>query len=183
MHGLRAAFTFIEIMIVMALIGVMATFVLPRFTQRTPQAEWPTIIDDLNNLVTFARNEAICTHKIYRLTFTHKPGHPCTVVVEEENNDKEHPHKKVYSTVTSYYFNPTYTFHESVILNAFYNGKEKTLVQDEKGSAHCYIIPDGLTQDITLHLSDKNQPDEKGVTLRLEPFAGLFDVQDGFIKP
>ena len=182
MHGHRAAFTFIEIMVVMALIGVMAAFILPRFTHRTPKAEWPTIVEDLNNLVTFARHEAIVHHKNYRLTFT-KNQQQVDITVEEENPDQEHTGKKAYTTASSYYFDPTYTLNELVILKAFFNEKVKTLVEDEKGVAYCYIIPDGLTQAITLHLFHKNQPDEKGVTLKLEPFSGMFTMEDGFIKP
>lgn len=189
MHATRAAFTFIEMMVVMALIGVMAAFVLPRFVHRTPTAEWPVIIDELNNLVTFARHEAIANHKIYRLTFTKDQQQKITIDVQEENPDPEHPNKKVYPPATSDYFNPHYTFHESVLLKTLYNGKQKTLVEDEKGIAYCYIIPDGLTQDITLHLFhksnpvEKNQSEEKGVTIKLHPFAGVFTIEEGFIKP
>lgn len=182
MPALKAAFTFIEIMVVMALIGVMAAFVLPRFTHRTPATEWPIIIDELNNLVTFARHEAMTNHKNYRLAFA--KNKQVSVTVEEEVSDQEHPSKKIFVATTSYYLNPPqYTFDDTVALKAFFNKKTKILTDDEKGAAFCYIIPNGLVQPVSLHLFHKNKPDEQGITITLEPFSGTFSMAEGFIKP
>lgn len=183
MSKARAGFTFIEMMVVMILIGVIATIVIPRFAHRTPGAEWPTILNELNNLVTFAQQEAMANQKIYRLTFSKNQQPHCSIIVEEENIDPENPNKKIYTPASSYAIEPHYDFHESIGLKALYNGKQKTLIEDEKGTAHCYLIPDGLAQEITLYLFHKNQPEEKGVTLTLQPFAGLFTLEEGYIKP
>ena len=51
------AFTLIEIMVVIALLGFMAAIVLPRMTRKPPSAEWKNILDDINNVVLFKLHE------------------------------------------------------------------------------------------------------------------------------
>jgi prepilin-type N-terminal cleavage/methylation domain-containing protein len=177
------AFTMIEMMVVIVIIGIMAAIMIPRFTQKSPRAEWPMIVDDLNNLVFFARQEAIANQKNYRLAFTNTQNHALMVVVEEEKQNPEKPEQIIYEPAFSYYFTPQYIFHESVSLKAFFVNKTKKIEEGEKGKEYCYVIPDGLVQDITLQLFHKNSPDEKGVTLKMMPFYGIFTIEEGFTRP
>ena len=74
----------IEMMVVIFLIGVMATFVIPRLAHKTPQSEWSTILYDLNNLAFFARQEAISNQAVYRLNFKSGGNAPDLIIIEQE---------------------------------------------------------------------------------------------------
>jgi len=180
----RSAFSLLEIMVVICIMALMAAIIIPRLLFRTPQAEWPTILADLNDVVFFARQEAISNQKVYRLTFKSYAEQSDTVAVEEELDDQEKPGKKIYRQASSFYFNTKYTFHESVKLKAVYHGKDEFLT-DNKGEGYCYVIPDGLVQDIIIYVIRKDK--EKGVEIPasfiLSPFFGKFEFHDGFVRP
>jgi len=173
----------IELMVVIFILGLMATMVIPRFINREPAAEWPNILDDLNSLILFARQEAISYQRVYRLTFTATPPtRQDSVVVEEELENPEKPGAKIYKPVTSY-VNTKYIMPASVKIRAIYIGKEKVISEGEPGSAHCYIIPDGLVQDSLVLLSRKNEMGEMGGSFKIMPFFGRFEFFEGYTKP
>ncbi len=174
----QAAFTLIEIMVVLVLIAALATMLLPRLTRRSPSVEWHTILDDLNTLVFFARQEAIANHKIYRLAFKSQPNAADTITIEEEYDDPEKLERKLYKTVSSYYFRTVYTYAPSIKLKGVYLGKQEML-DEQRGQAFCYVIPDGLVQEVRVQMIRKIGPDESGITYTMNPFFGRFELVEG----
>ncbi len=182
MDCLRDAFTLLEMMVVITIMGVMAAIIVPRLVLRTPQAEWPMILSDLNDIVFFARQEAIANQKVYRLTFKTNANQPDTITVEEEKDDPEKPGRKMYQQVSSFYFNTRYTFHQSIKIKALYHGKQEELA-DNKGEGHCYVIHDGLVQDILLYLVRKDKSAEINTSFTVMPFFGKFQMHEGLVRP
>jgi Tfp pilus assembly protein FimT len=176
------AFTFLEMVVVLLLIGVIATVFIPKISRRSPTAEWSNVLDDLNNLVFFARQEAISNQRVYRLVFQSRQNAPDTVRVEQENDDPEKPGRKIYTPVSSYYFSATYQFSDQLKLKAVYSGKYDTLAE-QRGNAFCYVIPDGLVQDIAVQITRRIDSVETGGTYRMNPFFGKFEFYDGYVKP
>lgn len=179
-------FTLIEILVVLFLIGIMATIGIPRFLlDRQPKAEWPTIVDDINNLVIFARQEAISNQAVYRLVFKKQKKGRDVVLVQREGRDPEKPLKKVYNEVTSGYIQARYELPEAIKFQALYHGKQEEFAEN-KNEGYCYVIPDGLVQDVLIHLTkkknDKGKKEVQG-TLRMSPFFGKFEFFDGFARP
>lgn len=181
---LRNAFTLLEIMVVVGIMALTAAILVPRFLFRTPQAEWPTILADLNDLIFFARQEAISSQKIYRLNFKSNGENPDTIVVEEEYPDPEKPWRKMYRLASSFYFKAKYTFHESVKLKAVYLGKDEYLTNN-KGEGYCYVIPDGLVQDVIIHVvrRDREKGFEISASFIVSPFFGRFEFREGLVRP
>jgi len=179
---LTNGFTLLEIMIVMVVIGMLATITIPRFFRKTPQTDWVTITDEINNLVYYARQEAISNHQVYRLHFFAKAGEPHRVVVEIEQDDLEKAGKKIYQPIKSSYFNPVYTLPEIIEIEAVYHGKEEELGEN-KSEAFCYVIPNGLVQETLLHLIRTQEEKESKASLIMLPFSGKFELREGFIKP
>lgn len=178
----RHAFTMIEMMVVIFLIGVMATFVIPRLAYRIPQADWSTILYDLNNLALFARQEAISNQSVYRLKFKSGGSAPDMMIIEKEERDPERPERKIYRQVSSYYLKTQYQFHPSVKIKAFYHGKKNEL-DESGGDSCCYIVHDGLVQGVIIHLARAEKGVESRVSFKMMPFYGKFEQFDGFIKP
>jgi hypothetical protein len=175
---LHSAFTFFEIMVVLILIGVVTTIFAPRLIRRPLKTEWHTITDDFNTMALFARQEAIIHKKVYRLAFKSNPNAQDLVWIEEENDDPEKPKRKIYTAISSYYFNTRYQLADQVKLKAVRSGK-RDLLSDEHGVAYCSIKQDGLIDDITVQLVRKIDSIETAATLKMNPFLGRFELQEG----
>lgn len=178
----KDAFTLVEIMLVMVVIGVMATMTIPRLIRKSPQAKWESVLSEANALLYYARQEAVSTYKVHRLHFWVKNG-KSSVIVEVESNNPEKPTKKIYTPTKSHYFNPTYTFPERISIEAIYTGKTEQL-DKYRDHAYCYVIPNGLVQEVFVHLlkeEEGKKPEKR--TLTVSPFLGKFDLYEGYQKP
>jgi len=89
-----SAFTMIELMVVVVLVGLMATMILPRMFRRSPAVEWPNILDEMNNLVSFARQEAISDQQNYRLLFKRGGEGGDVITVQVEQTDPKNTQKR-----------------------------------------------------------------------------------------
>jgi hypothetical protein len=172
----------LEMMVVIFLIGVVATFVIPRIAYKTPQSEWSTILYELNNIALFARQEAISNQAVYRLNFKSGGTGPDMMIIEKEGRDPEKPEKKTYTQVSSNFLKIPYQFHKSVKIKAFYHGKKNDMI-DNSGETCCYIVHDGLVQDVLIHLARTEKGGESRVSFKMMPFSGKFEQYDDFIKP
>lgn len=185
MNIAQRAFTLIEILVVLLLIGVVATVIMPRLFRRAPHLEWKTVLDDMNNLAFFARQEAIANQKVYRLTFKTNRSAPDTIVVEQEYDDPEKPGHKLYKIVVPHYFQgqqTDYQFAPQIKLKAVYSGKQDML-EEQRGVAYCYIVPDGLAQQVLIQLVKKIETVEFFGSFKMLPFLGKFEFYDQLIKP
>ena len=178
----HAGFTMIEIMVVIMLIGMFTTFVVPRFFKRPLAIEWTAITDDLNALVSFARQEAIANQKNYRLAFCKQLKGPCSVSVLKEDKDPEDAKKIIYIPVESLYFNARYEFAPSVTCENFYYNKREQF-EENKGFGFCHVTSDGLVQDVLIHLLRVYEGRESRASIKILPFVGKFELFDTHIKP
>ena len=171
------AFTLIEIMVVIAILGFMAAMVLPKMFRKPPSAEWKNILDDINNVVLFARQEAIANQKTFRVKFKM----PREIVVEDEKDDIEKPGQMFYGQTTSFYFTTLITLSEFVTINGLYMGKQETM-GDNKGEGYCYVISNGLVQDVIVHLMRDYEGVVSKMSLKMKPFVGQFEMLEGHVK-
>lgn len=170
-------------MVVVAIIGMMMAVIVPRMLKRPPQAEWPVVVDMINDLIALARQEAMTYQETHRLAFDIKSEEQI-IRVERESRDPEDPIKKIYAPVVSLYMKTDYTLPDSVRIRGVFWGKEEQLEQN-KGEAFCYIKADGLVQPVTIHLVrlDEFEEQEEGLTLKMSPFYGQFSYESGLKKP
>ncbi len=176
-----SAFTLLEMMVVIALVAVIAAFTVPRLFRRAPAVEWKNITDDLNNLVLFARHNALEYRKPYRLVFRQNQQQD-TVTVEASMDVPEKPGHIKYEPVAPDYMATTYKFADAVKLHAVYRGKIEMLA-DQHGVAYCAITADGLVQDVVVQLVRTLDGVESSGTLTMNPFFGTFDFVEGLVRP
>lgn len=179
---MRCAFTMVEMLVVLLLVGVVASYILPRLNRRSPAVEWSTILRDLDNVIFFTRQEAIANQKVYRLAFKSNRNAPDEVRIEEEKDDPEKIGRKIYAPVSSYYFKTTYFFDPAIKLAAVYQDKQEMLAE-QKGWAYCYVISDGLVQEILVQLVRKLSNQESKCWYKMNPFFGKFELYEGAAKP
>ena len=181
MRKTNSAFTLLEIMMVMVVIASMATIISPWLLRKKPSSEWPFVLSEFNNLVYFARQEAIVNQKNYRLTFKSNADTSDLVIVESEEDNPENPDKKIYKQALSEYLSTEYKLPDQVKMHAFYkNGKEE--FSQNKRIAYCYVVPDGLVEDVMILVNRYIEQEEFKATFKMVPFFGKFDFHTGFLK-
>lgn len=174
-------FSLIEIMVVVALLGLLLAMVMPRLSRRAPSSEWKTVLSEFNNLAQFARQESIAEQAVFRLNFSRgKNPAPDTVTVERLS--KIGPDgKQEFTQASSPYLPTKYELAETIRFRAVFHGKQDQL--QEGGQAFCYLIPDGLVQDTYVQLMRIENLKEEAVTLKMLPFDGYFELAEKIIRP
>ena len=178
----KKGFTLIEILIAIAFIGLMATVVVPNLGRRKPKEERKAFIAKLNSLVQLSWQNAILTGKLQRVLFDFTNQR---VTLEQSTDTKGHkfaPLKRSYLQ-TEIAWPQRYQ-----VKNFFIEGFDEAtrFVGKKTGQTWFYIVPDGLTQRVTINLLDTA---DKGadrrpakVGLVLNPFNARFNVYDTFKK-
>ena len=171
----------IEIMVVVVLVGFMATMILPRMFRRPSAAEWPSLLDEVNNLVLFARQEAIANQQTHRIKFKRGKAGENMMVVEVEKDNPDKPDQKIYEKAYSHYFNTEYNFSEYIVIKGLYKGKKETMAEN-KNEGYCYVIPDGLVEDVILQLTRTYDKKISKASFKMRPFLGKFEFHEGYVK-
>ncbi|MGD1997484.1 MAG: prepilin-type N-terminal cleavage/methylation domain-containing protein [Candidatus Dependentiae bacterium] len=169
----RPAFSMLEILVVLFIIGMMASLVGPRMVKRSPDATWPAVSDEFNNMLYFARQEAITSQQVHRLVFDQKKG----MARVEVDVGESKPGVRDYQEIHSHYFTSSYTLPDSLRLVSCKRGK-KDLFDENKGIAYCYVVPHGLVEDLTLHLERAEADRTAAARLTVQPFLGSFTLQE-----
>jgi prepilin-type N-terminal cleavage/methylation domain-containing protein len=180
------AFTLIEILVVLVIGAFLMTIITKRLRllRQKPAAEWSAVLDEFNNMLQFARQEAITGKKNYRLLFKKNiKEQPDFVIVQIEEQDTEHPDKKRYKQVDSDYFKTKYVLPREIKMEAFYQNSQENMFDEQKGEGYCYVVPNGLSQDCMIHLTKKEDVYEDRATFQVQTFIGEFEHFDDFVKP
>lgn len=180
MHKPSQAFTLIEVLIVIAIFGFMANMITSRLGRRPPSSEWPTVLDTVNSLIFFARQEAISTQKIHRIAFFRK-GKEVSMSVEVQKPDLEHPEKEIFEPATCPYFSVTQKVSECITIDTISHGKYDEWAE-RNGKAYCHVIADGLVQETIIRLTRSYKGNESKVTFTMMPFLGKFEMTSDLAK-
>lgn len=175
------AFTLLEIILVMVVMGFVATIITTRLVKRKPEEKISSVFNEFNDLIYFARQEAMMSRSNIRLFFKSERYSQDFVVIEKESKDPDNPDKTVFKQIDSDYFKTKYILPANIKMQSFYKGK-KEMFSEDKGRGYCYIIPNGLVEDIMIYLVRKLEYGEQKATFKTLPFLGNFEYFDGFIK-
>jgi prepilin-type N-terminal cleavage/methylation domain-containing protein len=171
----KAAFTLLEILIVVGAIGVLATMGVPRLLKRKPQEDWAHVVDEFNNIVAIARQEAILTHQPHRVSFVGRGKQ--RVFVEASSLDPEHPGKTQFKPLENPAYESEYALPEAVAMVGLYKNRVEQFAEN-KGVGACFIVPDGLVEECSVWLQRGAVGEEKK-TFKMMPFFGTFGMSSG----
>lgn len=174
-------FTLIEMMVVLALIGLLISMVAPRLSRRSPSSEWRTIAEEFNNFVQFARQESIAEQVLFRLNLSRGKNKTPDVVLIEHLVKTDDAGKQEFAQMSSPYMKTRYEFADNVHIRAVYLGKQEIFI--ENGQAFCYVAPEGLVQDVYIQLTRTEEGKEEVVTLKMLSFDGYFELIEKLVRP
>lgn len=168
----KRGFTLLEILIVIALIGIMSAILIPNLERKTARRERELFITQLNQLVHTGWKQALRNHAAYQVTVDTVARR---VTVNKETADDALSQDIEQETELIW---PK----EYEIKELFIEGHQ------EKNPAKFwfYIMPEGITQDVIINLIDtKDLKDDnpRPFALVLNPFYAHFKTYETFQKP
>jgi prepilin-type N-terminal cleavage/methylation domain-containing protein len=187
--GVKAskAFTLIEILVALAIIGIISMVVAPNFRRASPTQNRDTFISSLNGLVQFAWQQALQQRKVAQVTFDFKKS---MVSIGLATDKKDQKGNIVFAPIAGAYLNTTLAWpDEYVVRQLFIEGfDEMSRYSGRQATAEIwfYIVPDGLAQSVIINMIDeKDLRDGKpnAIGLVLNPFMPQFVQYDEFQKP
>lgn len=180
MLGNKSGFTFIELIIVIAILGIIAVIVTPVF--RTPGYQREQFVTQVNALMQVAWQNAIVNNKNQKVIFDIEKN---TISIEQATDKKTAKDEIVYEPIKSQHFVSTYEWPEEFEIRNFYLGKEDQMqigvTEVGKKRVWLFVIPNGMAQPIVINIV--NNKDDSQFGLVLNPFSVQFTQYDSFQRP
>ncbi|MEX0940272.1 MAG: type II secretion system protein [Candidatus Babeliales bacterium] len=185
MGSVKKGFTFLELVVVIMLIGLLATIVVPNLQNVIPGYKRKEFLSRLTGLVRLSWQQALITQRAHRVLFDLEKR---IVQVEIESEKKDKKAKPLFEPIKISYLNSTYQWTENIEIKQFFvEGKEliaRPGIKTEQ--VWFYIAPDGLAQEVIINFVDTAQLDAgrpTTISLVLNPFSAQFREYDTFQKP
>lgn len=176
-------FTLIEMVVVILIIGAMATIIIPNFRGPTASYERKAFIEQLNSLFFLGWEQALVTHTIQEIKFDIKAKKVSLFAVESFSSEEKPVEKepKGLGQPTTIDIPDQFEFK-----NFYIEGYDEMSRAAGRYIFWFYIMPDGLAQDIIINMVDtkdtraNNEP--RPVGLELNPFSVQLKEYDTFRK-
>ncbi len=177
----KQGFSLLEIMVVILLLGIVATIVIPNLQQRVPGHKRKAFISELNTLMALGWQDALASQKIIRVFFDVEKR----VVSLESEEPGASAGEVMYKPITQTYRANSYEWPEQIeIKNFFIDGNDELNQPERKTSSMWfYIMPEGLSQNVIINVEDTSQTQPIRLGLVLNPFTVQLKEYDTFQKP
>jgi prepilin-type N-terminal cleavage/methylation domain-containing protein len=173
-------FTFIELVVVIMILGIVATMVVPNLQKRLPGYKRKAFVNELNTLLALGWQNALSSQKVNRVFFDFKKR----IVKLEEEETGATPDKASYKPVTQAYRKTWYEWPEAIeIKNFIIDGVDEFGRDREVLTIWFYIVPEGLTQEVIINILDTSQTPDIALGLVLNPFTAQLKEYGTFQKP
>lgn len=180
-HG----FGLLEIMIAVAIIGMVTATVVPNFARRMPRIQRENFINSLNNLVQFARQHALTTRKLHKVSFDITQRRAWI----EQEVSKDSKGEAVFAPIKSASLRAHYSWETHFVFQNFLIEGVDELSRYGSGKKTeelwFFIVSDGLAQEVTVNVADTKDTLNKRsrqIGLVLNPFTAQFKVYDEYQK-
>ncbi len=179
-------FTLLEILIALALIGLLVGIVAPNLQRLMPQYERKQFIGRLNEILQFGWQQAIITNKICKIIFDIDTRNVSLQIATEEQDRQG---DQLFKPIKGEYLKTSFTWSNQFQFKQFFiEGFDEMsrFVGPKTASVWFYVIPEGLAQDVIINILDmkdlkNNKP--RAIGLVLNPFTAQFNIYDTFQKP
>jgi len=182
----RKGFSLLELLIVIAIIGVLGVVLMPNIQRSTPRYEREAFIARFNALLQYAWQHALVTHTTQQITVDIAKK---TITLLQESDEKDRSGAMVFKPIENPVQDTMCPLPDQINIKQFFIEGFDMMAKFSRAKAATvwfYIIPEGMTQDVVVNLVDtKDMHDNKPlhVGLVLNPFTAQFKIYDTFQKP
>ena len=185
-HGIKAGFSLLEMMVVIGIIALMAAIVLPNLQTATPSKKRKQCVAEIQTLFGYAWQHALTTGKVHRLFFDFNKRTITIQMTEDTVDAKGDP---LFVTVKEAYAKTIYQWPGNIIIKQFFieGTDELNQLGKKTETVWCFIVPDGMAQPVIMNAIDTAQKDATGKDLQiglvLNPFTARLKEYETFQKP
>lgn len=187
--GMRSnnfGFSLLELLIVIAIIGLLGSIIVPSFQGTTPRYEREEFIARLNALVQYGWQQSLVNHKIHRITVDVGKKMMTLAAASDEKDKSGEP---VFKPISNAAEDTECSIPEQFLIKQFFiEGFDMMakFARSKTASVWFYIVPDGMVQNVVINFIDTKDllgDKQRQVGLVLNPFSGQFKAYDTFQKP
>jgi prepilin-type N-terminal cleavage/methylation domain-containing protein len=182
----RDGFSLLELMIVIAIIGVLGAVIMPNIGRKTPRYEREAFIARFNTLVQYGWQQALMTHKIQRITVDVGKK---IISLATDSGDKDRAGEIVFKPIENSVEDTEISIVPQFQIKQFFiEGFDMMtkFARSKTATMWFYIVPEGMVQNVVINCVDTQdlQDDQpRQFSLVLNPFTALFKTYDTFQKP
>lgn len=181
-----SGFSLLELLIAIAIIGVLGAVIMPNISRTTPRYERETFIARFNSLVQYGWQQSLVTHKIHRINVDiDKKMLTLTGATDEKDKAGEPVFKPIPDAVSD----TECPIPDQIQIKQFFIEGFDMMAKFGRTKSKAvwfYIMPEGMAQSVVINFLDtKDLRDEqpRSVGLVLNPFTAQFKTYDTFQKP
>lgn len=176
----QVGFSFIEIIVVIMIIGVMATIVVPNLLQQAPGYKRKQFFTELNTFMAITWEHALSTNQLHRVMFDFDTR---TIKIEVQTKQDE-TGKTTFQNVSGVYRKTTYTWDKNIEIREFFiEGLNEMKGGKKVDKMWIFVTPEGISQDAIINIVDIGEQKEIPLSLVLNPFIVQFKIYDTFQRP
>lgn len=163
----KYGFSLLELMVVIGIIGLLATIVLPRLTNKGPWARLNTFAQQMANTIRKVGDTALIEHTTYRIVIEPQKH---TISAEYITKKLDSNGKAIWQAKKFMAPKIPFLWDKNIVLeNIFINGKDELQKHEITTKIYIYISHTGIGQPTIINSTDRAT--RKKLSLKINPFT------------